>query len=152
MHNRVRSCELTRSFVTCSVCCTSQYHLKNAGHPKRISNFSGDVKDSEAYTVLLHQISPGVCDNSALKISNPTDRATAVLANSKKLEVKAPIKARDIVSGNPRLNLIFTAAIFNQCPGYVAHPHASVHACTPSVSQLICPHRVRLCPVAVWTL
>jgi len=35
----------------------------------------------------------------------------------KKLEVKAPIKARDICSGNPRLNLIFTAAIFNQCPG-----------------------------------
>lgn len=93
------------------------YHLKNAGHPKRVSNFSGDVKDSEAYTVLLHQISPAVCDKSALAQSNPTDRATAVLANARKLEVKAPIKARDIVSGNPRLNLIFTAQIFNTCPG-----------------------------------
>lgn len=90
------------------------YHLKNAGHPKRVQNFSGDVKDSEAYTVLLNQISPGVCDKSALNIANPTERATAVLANSRKLEVRAPIKARDIVSGNPRLNLIFTAAIFNQ--------------------------------------
>jgi plastin-1 len=50
-------------------------------------------------------------------MSNPTDRATAVLANCKKLEVRAPIKPRDIVSGNARLNLILTAAIFNQCPG-----------------------------------
>ena len=93
------------------------YHLKNAGHPKRVTNFSSDVKDGEAYTVLLHQISPAVCDNAALQLSDPTARATAVLANAKKLEVRAPIKARDIVSGNPKLNLIFTAAIFNQCPG-----------------------------------
>ena len=27
------------------------------------------------------------------------------------------IKAADIVKGNPRLNLAFTAAIFNTCPG-----------------------------------
>jgi len=60
------------------------YHLKNAGHARRINNFSSDVKDSEAYTVLLHQISPGVCDNAALKISNTQDRAAAVLANAKK--------------------------------------------------------------------
>jgi len=31
--------------------------------------------------------------------------------------VKCFIKARDIVSANQKLNLIFTAAIFNQCPG-----------------------------------
>lgn len=93
------------------------YHLKNAGHPKKVTNFSSDVKDSEAYTVLLHQIAPQTCDKNALKKSDPTERATEVLASSRKLEVKAPIKPRDIVSGNPRLNLIFTAAIFNQCPG-----------------------------------
>ena len=50
------------------------YHLKNAGHPKRITNFSSDVKDSEAYTVLLHQISPQQCDTNALK---QTDAAAA---------------------------------------------------------------------------
>ena len=93
------------------------YHLKNAGHPKRISNFSGDVKDSEAYTVLLHQISPQTCDTAALKSTDPLTRANHVLDNARRLEVKAPIKGADIVSGNPRLNLIFTAAIFNQVPG-----------------------------------
>jgi len=39
------------------------------------------------------------------------------LGNARALEVKTFIKPRDIVTGNPRLNLVFTAAIFNQCPG-----------------------------------
>ena len=93
------------------------FHLKNAGHAKRIQNFSSDVKDGEAYTVLLHQISPSQCDLKALQTSDVHQRAGLVLDNAKRLEVKAPIKAGDIVSGNPRLNLIFTAAIFNQVPG-----------------------------------
>ena len=93
------------------------YHLKNAGHAKRINNFSSDVKDGEAYTVLLHQINPAQCDTKALQTTDAHQRAVHVLDNAKRLDVKAPIKAGDIVSGNPRLNLIFTAAIFNQCPG-----------------------------------
>jgi plastin-1 len=35
------------------------FHLKAANHSKRVKNFGGDIKDSEAYTVLLHQLSPG---------------------------------------------------------------------------------------------
>jgi len=93
------------------------YHLKNAGHPKRVTNFGADIKDSEAYTVLLHQIAPEVCDNSGLRDNDVTVRAQKVLANSQKLNVKSFIKPQDIVRGNPRLNLAFTAAIFNQCPG-----------------------------------
>lgn len=30
------------------------YHLKNAKHSRTVSNFSGDVKDGENYTVLLN--------------------------------------------------------------------------------------------------
>jgi len=93
------------------------YHLKRAGHPKRVKNFGPDVKDSEAYTVLLHQIAPGTCDKSALGVADPEGRAQKVLNNAAKLNVKAFLKAKDIASGNPRLNLAFTAAIFNQCPG-----------------------------------
>jgi len=93
------------------------YHLKNAGHPKKITNFSGDVKDSVAYTVLLSQIAPGRCDRSALSSDDLTVRANKVLSNAQSLDVKCFIKAGDIVAGNPRLNLAFTAAIFNQCPG-----------------------------------
>eukprot|EP00474_Spongospora_subterranea_P000513 CRZ00971.1 hypothetical protein [Spongospora subterranea] len=93
------------------------YHLKNAGHSKRISNFAGDVKDSEAYTVLLNQIAPNRCDKSAMEEKDLTKRADKVLRNAEKLDIHAFIQARDIVKGNARLNLAFTASIFNTCPG-----------------------------------
>lgn len=93
------------------------YHLKNAGAQKRVKNFSGDVKDSEAYTILLHQIAPGTCDDKALRENSKKKRAGMVLNNAKKLDVEAFITPNDICKGNPRLNLAFTAAIFNQCPG-----------------------------------
>lgn len=93
------------------------YHLRAAGHPKRVTNFSGDVKDSEAYTVLLHQIAPNTCDTSALQLPAGEKRAERVLQNADKLNVQCFIKPKDIASGNSRLNLAFTAAIFNQCPG-----------------------------------
>ena len=92
------------------------YHLKNANYPKRINNFSNDVKSGEAYTILLNQISPQTCDRSALTKTD-SERAIKVLSDAKNLQVKTTIKPADITSGNPRLNLIFTAAIFNQCPG-----------------------------------
>jgi plastin-1 len=93
------------------------YHLKAAGSSKRVKNFSSDVKDSEAYTILLNQIAPGTCDKSALSQSDPLKRADKVLGNAKKLGVKPFLKNSDITGGNARLNLAFTAAIFNQCPG-----------------------------------
>jgi len=93
------------------------YHLKNAGHPKKVTNFSGDVKDSVAYTVLLAQIAPKTCDKSALTEADVLKRAGKVLHNAGKLDVHAFIQPQDIVSGNSRLNLAFTAAIFNACPG-----------------------------------
>lgn len=30
------------------------YHLSNACSPKRVANFAGDIKDAEAYTILLN--------------------------------------------------------------------------------------------------
>jgi len=92
------------------------YHLKRAGH-KKIGNLHSDVRDSDAYTCLLHQIAPNTCDTDAMKLTDMSQRATKVLQNATKLNVKCFIKPRDIVSGNQKLNLIFTAAIFNQCPG-----------------------------------
>jgi len=42
------------------------YHLKNAGHSRRVANFAGDVKDGENYIVLLNQLDSARCDKSAL--------------------------------------------------------------------------------------
>lgn len=93
------------------------YHLANAGHPKRVNNFSGDVKDSVAYTILLNQISPLDCDKKPLNEPDMVKRAGMVINNAQKLNVHTIVKPGDIASGNARLNLVFVASIFNTCPG-----------------------------------
>jgi plastin-1 len=52
------------------------YHLKAAGYDKKITNFSGDVKDSEKYTILLNQLNSSLCDKSALNESDKKKKST----------------------------------------------------------------------------
>jgi plastin-1 len=93
------------------------YHLKAAGYEKKITNFSGDVKDSEKYTVLLHQLNKNLCDKSALDEPDKKKRAKKVIENSKKLGAESYITPEDIVAGNSKLNTLFVASIFNAYPG-----------------------------------
>lgn len=94
------------------------YHLKNAGTDKRVRNFSGDIKDSEGYTILLNQLDKK-CDKAALSESDLTQRAEMVLQNADKLDppCRKFVTAKDIVRGNPKLNLAFVANLFNNHPG-----------------------------------
>ena len=93
------------------------FHLKNAEHPDEIKNFSGDIKDSVKYTVLLNQLNKTKCNKDALEETDLNKRAQKMLDNSKKLGVESYILSRDVVNGNSKLNIIFTAAIFNHCHG-----------------------------------
>lgn len=93
------------------------YHLKNAGSDKRVRNFAGDIKDSEAYAIVLSQIAPNQCDRSPLNESDLTERAEKTLQQADKLGCRKFVKPRDIVKGNPKLNLAFVANLFNTCPG-----------------------------------
>ena len=93
------------------------YHLKAANYDKKITNFSGDVKDSEKYTVLLHQLNKNLCDKSALNEPDKKKRAKKVIDNSKKLGAESYITPEDIVAGNSKLNTLFVASIFNAYPG-----------------------------------
>ena len=93
------------------------YHLKAAGYDKKITNFSKDVKDSEKYTILLHQLNKNLCDKSALNEEDKKKRAKKVIDNSKKLGAESYITPDDIVAGNSKLNTLFVASIFNAYPG-----------------------------------
>ena len=93
------------------------YHLKQANYEKKINNFSGDVKDSEKYTILLNQLNRNLCDKSALQESDKIKRAKKVIDNSKKLGAESYITPEDIVAGNSKLNTLFVASIFNAYPG-----------------------------------
>jgi len=92
------------------------FHLKNAGHDKEITNFGKDIQDSVKYTILLNQLNKD-CDKAPLDENDLTKRADMVLDNSKKLGVDKFITPSDICKGNNKLNILYTAAIFNHCHG-----------------------------------
>ncbi|KAH9251036.1 hypothetical protein BASA81_011096 [Batrachochytrium salamandrivorans] len=96
------------------------FHLKNAGETRRVSNFGEDLRDSHAYTVLLNQIDSSKCDKRALQQTDLMERAESVIVNSQNLGVESFIRPENIASGNARLNLAFCAQIFNTNPGLVA--------------------------------
>ncbi|KAI9683674.1 MAG: Fimbrin, actin-bundling protein [Trizodia sp. TS-e1964] len=93
------------------------YHLKNAKWERRVTNFSGDVKDGENYTVLLNQLSPETCSRSPLQTRDLIQRAEQVLDNADKLDCRKFLTPTSLVAGNPKLNLAFVANLFNNHPG-----------------------------------
>jgi len=92
------------------------YHLKAANWPRRVANFSGDVKDAENYAVLLAQIAPEHCDRGPLKTRDLLQRAEQVLQNADTLGCRKFLTPSSLVSGNPKLNLAFVANLFNTWP------------------------------------
>lgn len=93
------------------------YQLNKAGSKKRVTNFSGDIKDSEAYTILLKQICPnGECDMSPMNESNLTKRAELMLQQADKIDCRKFVTPDQVVKGNPKLNLAFVANLFNKYP------------------------------------
>eukprot|EP00124_Ichthyophonus_hoferi_P001652 Ihof_evm13s91 gene=Ihof_evmTU13s91 len=95
------------------------YHLAQAEYPRRVTNFSKDIKDSMCYTVLLKQIAPrelGVTD-SPFAEQDEMKRAELVLQNADKMDCRRFVRPTDIVNGHPRLNLAFVANLFNMYPG-----------------------------------
>ncbi|KAL2783019.1 calponin homology domain-containing protein [Aspergillus keveii] len=93
------------------------YHLKNAQWPRRVTNFSTDVKDGENYTVLLNQLAPDHCSRQPLQTRDLLQRAEEVLANADKVNCRKFLTPTSLVAGNPKLNLAFVANLFNTIPG-----------------------------------
>lgn len=93
------------------------YHLKNAGSERRVSNFSKDISDGENYTVLLNQLQPEYCDLSPLKKSDLHERAESILESADRIGVRKYLTPSALVNGNPKLNLAFVAHLFNTYPG-----------------------------------
>ncbi|XP_074595251.1 plastin-2 fimbrin [Brevipalpus obovatus] len=95
------------------------YHLEKAGVSKRISDFSNDIKDSEAYIHLLKQIAPPECHvtKEGLYEPNLTKRAEFMLEQADKLGCRSFLTPNDVVHGIYKLNLAFVANLFNTHPG-----------------------------------
>lgn len=66
--------------------------------------------------MLLSQIAPQQCDRAPLSVFDLHERAEAMLQNAKKIDCRKFVRPKDIVDGNVKLNLAFTANLFNTCP------------------------------------
>ncbi|KAJ2161043.1 fimbrin [Coemansia sp. RSA 552] len=92
------------------------YHLAAAGWHRRVSNFSGDIKDSENYTVLLSQLVPSECSRAPLQERDLSQRAEQMLQNADRIGCRRYVSPKTVVNGNPKLNLAFVAHLFNTHP------------------------------------
>eukprot|EP01135_Chromosphaera_perkinsii_P004531 Nk52_evm1s288 gene=Nk52_evmTU1s288 len=95
------------------------FHLKNAGHAKKMTNFSSDIKDGEIYTVLLNQLDAEHCSLNPLKQPDLLQRAQLVLDNADSMDPPCAkfVTPKSITQGNAKLNLAFLANLFNEHPG-----------------------------------
>ncbi|GMI19376.1 hypothetical protein TrCOL_g7642 [Triparma columacea] len=89
------------------------YHLKQSGSSRRVTNFGSDLKDSECYSILLNQI----CKCGLVGAGDDKTKAAKVIANANGMGVESFIQPNDIVKGNKKLNLGFCAQIFNTNSG-----------------------------------
>ncbi|EDO32484.1 predicted protein [Nematostella vectensis] len=94
------------------------FQLEDAGHHRRVNNFSSDISDAENYSVLLNKIAPpelGI-DTPHVSESDPTKLAELVLTNADKMACRKFVRAKDVVKGNAKLNLAFVCNLFNTFP------------------------------------
>ncbi|KAJ2486348.1 fimbrin [Coemansia sp. RSA 2050] len=104
------------------------YHLAAAGWSRRVTNFSGDIKDSENYTVLLSQLVPGQCSRDPLRERDLMGRAELMLQNADRIGCRRYVSPKTVVNGNPKLNLAFVAHLFNTHPCLMPLEDTSEHA------------------------
>ncbi|KAI9356245.1 calponin homology domain-containing protein [Zopfochytrium polystomum] len=100
-----------------TLCRWLNFHLEKAGFPKKVTNFTNDVKDGEAYYALLSQLAPNLCVKSPHTLADPLDRADLVLSIAGKMGCRKYLTAKTLVEGNAKLNFAFVANLFNKFPG-----------------------------------
>lgn len=93
------------------------FHLNRAGTSRRVNNFTGDIADGENYLTLLSQIAPNIVPRDAANEQDPRRRAELVCEYARKMDALRFVTPEDIMAGNGKLNLAFTAFLFHKYPG-----------------------------------
>uniref|UniRef100_A0A0A9DWT9 Calponin-homology (CH) domain-containing protein n=1 Tax=Arundo donax TaxID=35708 RepID=A0A0A9DWT9_ARUDO len=94
------------------------FQLKKGGFQRTVTNFSSDIKDSEAYACLLNVLAPECSVKpSAMSVKDLLHRAKLVLEHADRMGCKRYLTPKDIVDGLPNLNLAFVAHIFQKRNG-----------------------------------
>lgn len=98
------------------------FHLANAGSPRRISNFSSDIADGECYLTLLNEICGNIDVPNILNSQNKDQRAATIAGMQQTLGLEPIVTAKNISSGDAKSNLLFVAHLFDKYPGLMNKP------------------------------
>ncbi|TVT98279.1 hypothetical protein EJB05_56410 [Eragrostis curvula] len=94
------------------------FQLKKGGFQRTVTNFSSDIKDSEAYACLLNVLAPECSAKpSTMSVKDLLHRARLILEHADRMGCKRYLTPKDIVDGLPNLNLAFVAHIFQKRNG-----------------------------------
>jgi plastin-1 len=93
------------------------YHIKRNGGDHFIKNVGTDMVDGYGYGQVLRSLAPSLPGNY-FDLDKDT-RAVKVIETCKQEGIHPPISPSDITSGNPRLNTLLLAEIFNNRHGLV---------------------------------
>ena len=93
------------------------YHIAKNGGDKKVSNLGKDLCDGYGYGHVLQNVSKHW--DKAYWDQTVEERYTSIIKMCNSDGIKTSIQAKDILSGNPRLNAILLAGIFNDRHGLV---------------------------------
>lgn len=88
------------------------FHLDKAGKDK-IKNLGGDLKDAKSCMYVLNQLDPANCPLDGITEEDDVKRAEKMIANSRKMGMPDVIAPGDLCKGNPKVNIVFVAEMFN---------------------------------------
>lgn len=93
------------------------YHIRKNGGNREIKNIGSDMVDGYAYGHVLQSVAPSLPKNYYDLDQN--QRAVEVIETCKREGFHPPISPDGITSGNPRLNTLLCAEIFNNRHGLI---------------------------------
>lgn len=93
------------------------FQLKRTNYPKQVNNLRTDIMDGQAYLALMEAIAPEYVPKDVFTEPDMNTRVDWVCAYAKQMGLGGVISPQDIKSGNEKLNLAFTAYLFNKYPG-----------------------------------
>jgi plastin-1 len=93
------------------------YHIKRNGGDRTVKNVGGDMADGYGYGHILRNVAPSLPPNYF--DLDKDARAVKVIDTCRAEGIHPPINPSDITSGNPRLNTLLLAEIFNNRHGLV---------------------------------
>ena len=88
------------------------YHLAKAGEAP-VNNLGKDLADSQKLMIVLNQLDPANCSKDGIDEADLVKRAGIMIDNSKKMGCDDVVGPKDIVKGNPKVNILLVAEMFN---------------------------------------